>query len=222
MRRCPSDAAPEADDPRLNPEARHPSRDGRGVDAEVFGNLCLGQLADQVGVPEVVGHRLADALLNLLHSRSERLAFCHVRSLAHLQGAVQLGTSAYSGAPDGPYAPAMQRRKVASPMWTLYPPLMGEQVAEYHRRVAGALKAVRDYLVLTQVELAEAGETSSATISRYETERASEVQATILVRIEENLDLPPRLLVNPPATADEVKEALAKHRASRRAERRPH
>jgi transcriptional regulator with XRE-family HTH domain len=104
-------------------------------------------------------------------------------------------------------------------MLSLYPPVMGEEVTEYHHRVGVALRAVRDYLGWTQTQLAEAGATSGATISRYETGRAVEVQATILVRIAEQLDIPEALLLTPPATADEVKEALALHRAARRAAR---
>jgi transcriptional regulator with XRE-family HTH domain len=100
-------------------------------------------------------------------------------------------------------------------MLSLYPPVMGEEVTEYHHRVG----VVRDYLGWTQTQLAEAGATSGATISRYETGRAVEVQATILVRIAEQLDIPEALLLTPPATADEVKEALALHRAARRAAR---
>ena len=117
---------------------------------------------------------------------------------------------------------AAQHSKVASPMLTVYAPDMGEQAVAYHHRVAVALKAVRDYLDLTQLQLAEAGETSSATISRYENEHSPEIQATILVRIAEELDIPRGLLLNPPETADEVKEALALYRAAQRAERRPH
>jgi transcriptional regulator with XRE-family HTH domain len=99
---------------------------------------------------------------------------------------------------------------------------MGAQVTEYHRRVAIALRAVRDYLHLTQEQLGEAGDTSGATISRYENAKAAEVQGTILVRIAETLDLPSGVLTNPPATRDEVIEAIVVYRAGRRAERRPH
>jgi transcriptional regulator with XRE-family HTH domain len=99
---------------------------------------------------------------------------------------------------------------------------MGDQVTEYHRRVSVALRAVRDYLHLTQEQLAEAGETSGATISRYENRKAVEVQGTILVRIAENLDLPRSVLTDPPATREEVIEAAVVYRAAQRAERRPH
>lgn len=106
-------------------------------------------------------------------------------------------------------------------MWTAYAADMGDQVTEYHRRVSVALRAVRDYLHITQEQLAEAGETSSATISRYENAKAVEVQGTILVRIAENLDLPSAALTNPPETRDEVIEAFVVYRATQRAERRP-
>jgi transcriptional regulator with XRE-family HTH domain len=99
---------------------------------------------------------------------------------------------------------------------------MGEQVADYHHRVAEMLKTVRSYLRITQEQLAEAGGTSAATISRYETGKAVDVQATILVRIAESLALPENVLVDPPADQDEVMEHIVQYRARQRAARVQH
>ena len=88
---------------------------------------------------------------------------------------------------------------------------------DYARRVGMALSAIRDYLDLSQMDVATAAGTSAATISRYEDGRSA-AQAETLVRIARALDVPLDLLLDPPATRQDVFELLALHRAKRRAD----
>jgi transcriptional regulator with XRE-family HTH domain len=92
---------------------------------------------------------------------------------------------------------------------------------EYRERVAMALRAVRDYLGMTQGELGEMAGVSGATISRYEAGAVDKPAAEQLVQIAHALGVPVALLVDPPTSADEVKEAFALHRAQQRAARGP-
>jgi transcriptional regulator with XRE-family HTH domain len=89
---------------------------------------------------------------------------------------------------------------------------------EYQHRVGVALAAIRTYRRLTQEELAVEVGVSGQTISNYENGRNSP-HAEVLVRICRAMDVPLDVLLDPPATRDEVFEALALHFARQRAGR---
>jgi transcriptional regulator with XRE-family HTH domain len=88
--------------------------------------------------------------------------------------------------------------------------------SDYARRLGVSIEVARDSLRITQEQLAERSGVSTSTVSRYET-GTSDASAHNILRIARALDVPLGFLMDPPETREEAWEAVAFHRAQRRA-----
>lgn len=80
-----------------------------------------------------------------------------------------------------------------------------------------ALAAMREYMDITQEQLAKATGTSTSTISRYEDGHSAAHFAT-MVTIAEALGIPIEMLAYPSPDAASAKERLALYRSAQRAD----
>lgn len=88
--------------------------------------------------------------------------------------------------------------------------------SDYALRVGVAIAAVREYLDLTQEQLAAAANVSTSTISRYENGESA-AQAHTMLMIARALGVPLELLMDPPPSRQAVYEWMAFRSAAARA-----